>query len=94
MHSQSTQRKNTHKSNLLLRRQLQRPEHGHRQHENDDIAEDMHRRIREPEPFLGETETGDAVVPELRHGDAVQPRAEEGPCAVDSDRAEHDVACE
>lgn len=63
---------------------LQGLQNRHRQNHDDNIGQDVQARIREPQSFLIEAVARDTVIPELGHWDAVQPRREDCPRAIES----------
>jgi hypothetical protein len=89
---QATEGENEHEANLLIARQLQRLQKRHGESEHHDICGDVQGGVGEPECQLVHAMPVNSLVPEVRHWDAHEERATEGPDAVDGEDANHDVA--
>lgn len=81
---QNTQQENSNQCNLLSSGQLELIQHRHRVHHDQNIREDMNRRIGEPKRFLVQTIPFDTIIPEPSHGNTIQPSAHDRPGAVES----------
>ena len=74
--------------------ELERAEDGHGVNQDKEIGKDVNGRVREPECLLIEAESGHGGIPEFGERDAVRPCADDGPCSVDGEEADQQVAGE
>lgn len=87
-HSQCAQGKDGHQGDLLSAGNLEVLEDRHRVDQDEDVGKDVDGRVGEPEGLLVQTKALDRVIPEFREREAVQPGAEDGPCAVHAEEAD------
>ena len=83
--SQNPHPKNANQAVLLPLRQTQAIEDRDREHDDDEVGDDVHGRVAEPVGHLVQAAAFDCLVPEKGNGPAHEDGAEKGPGAVDAD---------
>ena len=83
--SQNPHPKNANQAVLLPLRQAQAVQDGDREHDDDEVGDDVHGRVAEPVRHLVQTAALYGFVPEKGNGPAHEDGAEKGPGAVDTD---------
>ena len=82
---QNPHSENAYQAILLPLRQTQAVQYRDREHDDDEVGDDVHGRVAEPECHLIQAASLDRLVPEVGNGPAHEGGAEKGPRAVDGD---------